>query len=92
VHVPILCLVLFLFFRYPFEGLMVTIYGGNRPFLKCDLPFCPWRNPAQTLDKMDLKKDNYWLDVGGIVAWIFVLRIAFFIILKWKVYRKRGYW
>lgn len=79
------------YFRYPFEGLMLAVYGNDRPNLKCSLPYCYYKSPAKFLQDLDLVQGNYWIDIAGIVAWIIVLRIAFYAVLKWKLYRIRGY-
>lgn len=70
---------------------MLAIYGNERPLLDCPDPYCFWRSPAKFLRTMDLDQGNYWLDIVGIVVWIIVLRLAFFGILKWKLFRKRGF-
>ena len=79
------------YFRYPFEGLMLAIYGHGRPHLKCSLPYCHYKNPAKYLNDLDLGGGNFWIDIGGILGWIIFLRIVFYCILKWKLYRIRGY-
>ncbi|KAK6640242.1 hypothetical protein RUM44_011928 [Polyplax serrata] len=79
------------YFRYPFEGLMLAIYGNGRPHLKCSLPYCHYKNPAKYLNDLDLGGGDFWIDIAGIVGWIFFLRIVFYCVLKWKLYRIRGY-
>lgn len=79
------------YFRYPFEGLMLAIYGNGRPYLKCSLPYCHYKNPAKYLQDLDLGDGDYWIDIAGIIGWILFLRIVFYCILKWKLYRIRGY-
>lgn len=79
------------YFRYPFEGLMMAIYGNNRPRMHCSELLCVYKNPKKFLDDYDLGDGDYWLDIMGVVIWIVVLRVLFFLILKWKLYRIRGY-
>ena len=70
--------------------MMIAVYGGERQNLNCT-GYCMFRVPHKLLESMDLKESNYWLDIAGLAGWIIVLRLAFFGVLKWKLYRKRGY-
>ncbi|KAL0267316.1 UNVERIFIED_CONTAM: hypothetical protein PYX00_009620 [Menopon gallinae] len=79
------------YFRYPFEGLMLAIYGYGRPHLKCSLPYCHYKNPDKYLHDYDLSGGDFWIDIAGILGWIVFLRIVFYCVLKWKLYRIRGF-
>ncbi|GAB0087898.1 hypothetical protein DMENIID0001_022600 [Sergentomyia squamirostris] len=72
-------------FKYIFEGLMQAVYGYNRKNLECGGKFCLFASPSQVLDYLNMNNDNYYWDILGIIVWIVVLKLVFYIGLRMKV-------
>ncbi|GAB0087842.1 ATP-binding cassette sub-family G member 1 [Sergentomyia squamirostris] len=73
------------FFRYIFEGSFQAIYGFGRKNLDCHQVFCYFRSVNKILEFMDMKENTYWIDVGGIIVWIIIFKILFYISLRGKI-------
>ncbi|XP_012140091.1 ATP-binding cassette sub-family G member 4 isoform X2 [Megachile rotundata] len=74
------------FFRYAFEGILQSIYDGNREKLQCDEIYCQLRSPKKILEVMDMPTMSYYMTVLGLCIWIICLQVCTYLILKWKVY------
>lgn len=77
------------YIRYGFEGTALATYGFDRPKLTCSISYCHFKSPTTTLEELDMVKSSYGLDVGALVAIFFVLRIAAFLFLRWKLKSNR---
>ncbi|XP_026315469.1 ATP-binding cassette sub-family G member 4 [Hyposmocoma kahamanoa] len=74
------------YLRYGLEGFIGAIYGQDRPNLECnEALYCHYRYPRQFLEEIAMSPDMFWWDVLALTVTLFVLRIAAFILLKWKL-------
>ncbi|XP_055598978.1 ATP-binding cassette sub-family G member 1-like [Uranotaenia lowii] len=71
--------------RFAFEGIAMSYYGFDRKDLDCSEIFCYYRKPQKILEMLDMEESNYWVDLGGLIGCIFVLHVALFASLRWKV-------
>ncbi len=79
----------FSFMRHAFEGSMLSIYGYDRPFLHCALPFCNFRNPVRILETFDMAQSSYYWSIVGLGCTFILARIVGYFILRFKLNRMR---
>lgn len=77
------------FTRYGFEALVLSVLGHGRSPLKCSQPYCHYRRPRKFLQELSLSESGYWVDVGVLVLIAVLLRCIGYLVLRWKVTRKR---
>ncbi|XP_047001476.1 ATP-binding cassette subfamily G member 4-like isoform X1 [Schistocerca americana] len=77
------------YIRYGFEGTALATYAYNREFLECHQIYCHFKNPETTLDELDMLESSFTVDIVALVAIFFVLRIAAYIFLRWKLISQR---
>lgn len=77
------------YIRYGFEGTALATYGFNRTALECTIPYCHFKHPITTLEELDMLNSDYNIDAIALVAIFFVLRIAAFLFLRWKLQANR---
>ncbi|XP_060803928.1 ATP-binding cassette sub-family G member 1 [Amyelois transitella] len=76
----------FSYLRYGLEGFIGAIYGLDRPVLDCeDALYCHYRNPSVFLNEVAMSPHMFWWDVLALTVFVIVLRIAAFLLLKWKL-------
>lgn len=53
------------YFRYAFEGLMITIYGYDRGPLVCPAPhtYCHYRYPQRIFEELSMNERNFSADI-----------------------------
>lgn len=74
------------YLRYGLEGFVGAIYGLNRPILDCkEAEYCHYKHPRQFLSEVAMSPDMFWWDILALTVLVFVLRIAAFLLLKWKL-------
>lgn len=73
------------FLHYSFEGSMLSLYGGDRPPLSCSYSYCHFRYPIKFLELFDLNNSSYYLSVLGMMANFFVIRVAGYLVLRFKL-------
>lgn len=73
------------YIRYGFEGTALATYGYNRTNLKCHQDYCHFKSPLTTLEELDMVNSNFSLDIAALLIIFFVLRIASFLFLRWKI-------
>ncbi|CAH2076093.1 unnamed protein product, partial [Iphiclides podalirius] len=74
------------YLRYGLEGLIGAIYGLDRPRLDCNQKlYCHYRYPHTFLEEVAMSPDMYWWDVLALSVFVLVLRVAAFLLLKWKL-------
>ncbi|XP_045029361.1 ATP-binding cassette sub-family G member 1 isoform X2 [Daphnia magna] len=73
------------FFRYAFAGSMLSIYGGERAPLTCSQPYCHFRYAQKFLEQFDLAQSSYYLSVVGLLVFFFVIRVAGYVVLRFKL-------
>ncbi|KAG7202355.1 hypothetical protein KM043_018682 [Ampulex compressa] len=70
------------FLKYGFEGIMVAIYGYDRPKLRCSEDYCHFSVPEKLLIAMDMKHTDYWFCLIVLIGLYVVLDIVAYGILK----------
>ncbi|XP_021201259.3 ATP-binding cassette sub-family G member 1 [Helicoverpa armigera] len=74
------------YLRYGLEGFIGAIYGLNRPILDCNgALYCHYKHPRTFLNEVAMSPDQFWWDVLALSVFVVVLRIAAFVLLKWKL-------
>lgn len=71
--------------RYGFEGAMISIFGYKRPRLACNADYCHFRTPMRFLEEMAMENAVYWKDALALVAFLIVLRISTYFVLRLKL-------
>ncbi|KAK4886489.1 hypothetical protein RN001_002760 [Aquatica leii] len=79
------------FMKYSFEGIMIAIYGLNRPKMHCSKTLCIFKSPKKFLDELSLKDDinTYLIDVGVLTGIFIFIRICLFFVLRLKILANR---
>lgn len=77
------------YIRYGFEGTALATYGFDRQKLQCSVPYCHFKSPTTTLEELDMLKSDYNVDIFALIGIFFVLRIAAFMFLRWKLKSNR---
>lgn len=73
------------YIRYGFEGTALATYSYGREKLKCHQTYCHFKSPSTTLEELDMLDANFTLDIVALVIIFFVLRIAAYLFLRWKL-------
>lgn len=73
------------YIRYAFEGVIISIYGYNRPKLKCSTDFCLFKSPGRFLQELNMEDAMYWVDAAALAAIFVLLRFVCYFVLRWKV-------
>ncbi|KAM3964315.1 LOW QUALITY PROTEIN: ATP-binding cassette subfamily G member 4-like [Aphomia sociella] len=74
------------YLRYGLEGFIAAIYGMDRPKLACEEAlYCHYSRPGTFLKDVAMSPDMFWWDVLALTVFVLVLRIAAFLLLKWKL-------
>ncbi|XP_003703130.1 ATP-binding cassette sub-family G member 4 isoform X1 [Megachile rotundata] len=76
------------FLKYGFEGVMIAIYGYNRPKLSCSDVYCHFAVPEKLLSAMDMTQADYWFSFFVLTALYIILDIATFTLLKLKLEKR----
>lgn len=77
------------FFRYSYEGFMLTLYGFDRPKMECDA-LCYFRDPYKFLKLMGIEDAELYVCFIGLVVLFVVLRIIGYCLLCWKLRMRSG--
>ncbi|XP_050077323.1 ATP-binding cassette sub-family G member 4-like [Anopheles maculipalpis] len=77
------------YFRYSFEGAMQAIYGFDRANLPCSGDFCYFSKVPKFLESFDMLENTFVMDVCGLLGWVFVLHVALYASLAWRLKRTR---
>ena len=73
------------YFRYAFEGLVLSVYGYNRPNLKCSEVYCYFKSPLKFLQEFEMADAVYAYDVLALVIWIVAAQISVLFALKTRI-------
>lgn len=81
--------------RYAFEGVLQAIYGFDREQLECKLKdnssleeqqLCHLnKSPKKILEQLDVEDAKFYMDFTWLCVFFIVLRIACYIVLRWRV-------
>lgn len=77
------------YFKYGFEGMMISIYGYGRPKLQCDEIYCHYRSPVKFLESFNMENTNYTLDCVALISFFIGIRVITYFVLKLKLHTLR---
>ncbi|ERL88591.1 ATP-binding cassette sub-family G member 1 isoform X1 [Dendroctonus ponderosae] len=78
------------FLKYGFEGMVLSVFGYDRPKLPCNSEYCHYSRPEKFLSNMDMAKSTYSLAVIFLGGLIVAIRISAYFVLRVQVRRSRG--
>lgn len=75
------------YLRFGLEGLVGAIYGLDRETLNCptEVHYCHYKYPKKLLAEVGVPSDQFDNDVVILIFFVFILRIAAFLMLKRKL-------
>lgn len=73
------------FLKYGFEGVIVAIYGYDRPKLKCSEVYCHFAVPENLLQAVDMKHSDYWFSLLVLSGLYVGLELTAYILLRIKL-------
>ncbi|XP_029032461.1 ATP-binding cassette sub-family G member 4-like isoform X1 [Osmia bicornis bicornis] len=76
------------FLKYGFEGVMIAIYGYNRPKLSCSGVYCHFAIPEKLLSAMDMKQADYCFSLIVLAGLYVILDLSTFTLLKFKLEKR----
>ncbi|EEC06327.1 ABC transporter, putative [Ixodes scapularis] len=74
--------------HYAYHGMLLSVYGYDRPPLACDEFICLYENPAEFLQFTGTSDKKFYVLVLSLVAFEVVFRVIAFILLKYRLTKK----
>ena len=79
------------FLKYGLEGLMMAVYGYNRPNIPCSDDYCHFISPRKFLQELDLEKADYWTDFYVLFSLYIVIKAVTYFVLHYQVCHKQWF-
>lgn len=76
------------FLKYGFEGVMVAIYGYDRPKMYCSKEYCHYRHPRHLLKEIDMTHAEYWSSITVLIGLYFALEFTAYVALRIRLKRR----
>jgi ABC-type multidrug transport system permease subunit len=73
------------YFRYAFEGMVLSVYGYNRPDLECSEVDCYFKSPLKYLQEFEMADGVYAYDILALVIWAVAAYVLIFCALKYRI-------
>ncbi|XP_058805822.1 ATP-binding cassette sub-family G member 4-like [Phymastichus coffea] len=73
------------FLKYGFEGVMIAIYGNNRPKMQCSEDYCQFCWPRVFLKAVDMEHSDYCFAAAFLFGLYVVLDLSAYFVLRWKL-------
>lgn len=73
--------------KYSFEGMLISIYGLDRPTLNCSEAYCYYKYPKKFLSNLSMNGDlnTYIIDVTVLTGLFIFIRICVYFVLRIKL-------
>ena len=74
--------------RYSFEGVLQAIYGYDREPFECEKDgkrACIFQEGDDVLKELDVEHANFYVDFIALCSFFVVLRVACYLVLRWRV-------
>ncbi|XP_059485118.1 ATP-binding cassette sub-family G member 4-like [Neocloeon triangulifer] len=72
---------------YSFHAGIATIYGRNRPKLRCDELYCHFRSPIKLLEFLDTNDEGVEVDLAALFIFMTVINLLTYLVMKFKYSR-----
>uniref|UniRef100_A0A1B6G7Z6 ABC transporter domain-containing protein n=1 Tax=Cuerna arida TaxID=1464854 RepID=A0A1B6G7Z6_9HEMI len=72
------------YLRYGLEGLIIAIYGKNRPTMYCPPSeiYCNLREPRALLKEVGMEGVNYWVDLAAMIFFLLLFKVISYLLLR----------
>lgn len=80
------------FLRYGFEGIIIAIYGYDRPKMQCSVEYCQFTYPKQLLKEVGMHHSDYWYSMAILGVFYIVLDTSAFLLLRFKLKQRFYRW
>lgn len=69
--------------RYTFQSIMLGLYSMDRPLLHCNKTSCPFVDPKEILEELDMQGDIV-IDYSALLGFFLFFRLATYLVLKFR--------
>lgn len=74
------------YFKYSFEGAIISIYGNHRPKLQCSEIYCHYRSPQKFLEELSMDKADFMIDCIALTSFFVGIRFITYFVLRLKLH------
>lgn len=76
------------YLRFALEGAIDSLFGYNRPKLKCDKIYCHYQIPGKFIKVIDMHRNNFWSAFIILSMILIAIRILAFLVIMWRLKRR----